>query len=274
MDIHYEHLPKILNRIDVWALCRLLQNLGLVSFGIDHCLVWRPSDHLRPKAAYYPSKFQHNYLFSWCHAPKQGSLCLRPTAPQHDAPTNLFNCGNCVLRVEGLSLSSPNINNIYVPKEFSLVSSDQSTDFKNSSLPYKCSQANLSLFVMCRSLSKGVLLRRWPRSSWNLVLMTKPRFSFLQNLSPCTWQWCNVPQFETLWNAWKWQYSLPPYQWASTIFFLSSRHISFVFGMVSKSSPSQCVQVPCSLESFYADWMLKCDLKADWLKQNSRQNAT
>ena len=50
------------------------------------------------------------------------------------------------------------------PTSSSLVSSDQSPDFQNSSLPFKCSWANLSLAWMCRFLSKGVLLGRWPWS--------------------------------------------------------------------------------------------------------------
>ena len=67
------------------------------------------------------------------------------------------------------------------PKSSSLISSDRSTDFQNSSLPFKCSRANLSLAVMCRSLSKGVLLGRWPWSPPRWRALTT---AFLETSTP------------------------------------------------------------------------------------------
>lgn len=104
-----------------WFWCPS-RTIGLISmYALGHCLVGRSSNNIRQDyeeiLAHYHSKYYYDILFSWRHASNQGSLCIR----LQNSPTALnpmFNCGNCVVRVEDLSLSSPNMSNIHVPKQF------------------------------------------------------------------------------------------------------------------------------------------------------------
>ena len=165
------------------------------------------------------------------------------------------------------------------PNTSSLVLSDQSTDFQNSSSPFQCSQANLSQAVMCCSSSKGVLLGWWPWSPprWRalatvfletptpeearsttiiladvrgflltsltiflsrvlVILRLRPHSGLILTIFVSLYlamiQPTAVLDTEMLGNCIP-HYHDPP------LFFLSSRRISFVFGMVSKGSPSQ-----------------------------------
>lgn len=80
MDIHFEHLLEIVNVIEVWALCRPLQNLGISIDALNDYLVEKPSADIRTDneqiSTFCLSKY-HNFLFSGHHGPKQGSLWLR-----------------------------------------------------------------------------------------------------------------------------------------------------------------------------------------------------
>lgn len=109
--------------------------------------------------AHYHSKYHYDILFSWRHAPKQGSLCIR----LQNSPTALnpmFNCGNCVVRVEDLSLSSPNMSNIHVPKQFksSIIRPKHRTEL---------------IFTFQKKKKNSVWLEWWPWSPpWWRVLTT------------------------------------------------------------------------------------------------------
>lgn len=144
-----------------WFWCPS-RTIGLISmYALGHCLVGRSSNNIRQDyeeiLAHYHSKY-HDILFSWRHAPKQGSLCIR----LQNSPTALnpmFNCGNCVVGVEDLSLSSPNMSNIHVPKQF-----------KSSIIRPK---HRTELIFTFQKKKNSVWLERWPWSPpWWRVLTT------------------------------------------------------------------------------------------------------